>query len=253
MRVLRTLVHDSAECSYLHDRPSSLDTMLALDVSASKLEQMLSRGWRRFGPTYFRPRCASCTECVVIRVIVDEWSPSRSQRRVINQNADVEVLVSEPKVTRERLDLYAKWHAFRERERGWEPSALDAQSYELEFAFPHPAAREFSYWLRDERSRPKLIAVGIVDELPSSLSAVYCYYDPALARRSLGALNVVTQLRAAKSTGLPHVYLGYRVAPCPSMAYKSRFEPHELLFDRPSDSETPRWIRAQPAKTLVNP
>lgn len=243
MRVLRTLVHESDECSYLHDRPSSLDTILALDVSQERLEAMLSRGWRRFGPTYFRPRCASCNECVVIRVIVGEWKASRSQRRVLNQNADLEVRVGVPKVTRDRLALYAKWHAFRERERGWEPSALDAQSYELEFAFPHPAGREFSYWLRDEHDKPRLIAVGIVDETPSALSAVYCYYDPEHARRSLGVFNVLAQLRAAKAAKLPYVYLGYRVAPCPSMAYKARFEPHELLGVRPSDDEDPPWIR----------
>lgn len=221
--------------------------MVALDVTPARLEAMLSRGWRRFGPTYFRPRCAGCAECVVLRVCVDEWRPSRSQRRVINHNADLEVRVGAPRVSRDRLDLYAKWHAFRERERGWVPSALDAKSYEWQFAFNHPAAREFSYWARDSAGRPRLVAVGIVDETPAALSAVYCYYDPSEPKRSLGVLNVVTQLRAAKGAGLAHVYLGYRVAPCASMAYKSRFEPHELLVGRPSDDELPEWQRVSPS------
>jgi arginine-tRNA-protein transferase len=247
VRVLQTLVHDADPCSYLSDRPSSLDMMVALDVTPARLEAMLSRGWRRFGPTYFRPRCAGCAECVVLRVCVDEWRPSRSQRRVINHNADLEVRIGAPRVSRDRLDLYAKWHAFRERERGWEPSALDAKSYEWQFAFNHPAAREFSYWARDSAGRPRLVAVGIVDETPAALSAVYCYYDPSEPKRSLGVLNVVTQLRAAKGAGLAHVYLGYRVAPCASMAYKSRFEPHELLVGRPSDDELPEWQRVSPS------
>lgn len=244
MRVLQTLVDDSPQCSYLHDRGASTELVVALDVTQERLEAMLSRGWRRFGPTYFRPRCAHCRECVGIRVRVEDWHPSRSQRRVLNQNADVEVLIDAPRVTRERLALYEKWHSFRERERGWQPSVLDAKNYEVQFAFPHAAAREFSYWQRDERGRPKLVGVGIVDELPSALSAVYCFYEPALARRSLGVFNVLAQIQAAKRAGLPYVYLGYRVAPCASMAYKARFEPHELLFDRPADDEEPRWIRA---------
>lgn len=244
MRVLQTLVDESPRCSYLHDRGASTELVVALDVSQERLEAMLSRGWRRFGPTYFRPRCGHCRECVGIRVRVDDWRPSRSQRRVLKQNADIEVRIGTPRVSRERLALYEKWHGFRERERGWEPSALDAKNYEVQFAFPHAAAREFSYWQRDERGQPKLVGVGIVDELPTALSAVYCFYDPALAKRSLGVFNVLAQLRAAKSAKLAHVYLGYRVAPCASMAYKARFEPHELLFDRPADDEEPRWIPA---------
>ncbi len=244
MKVLRTIVHHSPECSYLPDRPSSLDARIALEVTPTQLGEMLSRGWRRFGPTYFRPACSSCAECVGIRVRVADWTPSRSQRRILRNNRDVELVVGEPTVTRERLALYAKWHSFRERERGWDPSSLDAESYEIEFAFPHPAAREFSYWLADEVGRKRLVAVGIVDEVPGALSAVYCYYDPSLADRSLGVFNVLSQLELARSSGLSFVYLGYRVAECRSMAYKSRFEPHELLFERPAIDQPPRWIDA---------
>jgi arginine-tRNA-protein transferase len=244
VKVLRTFVDDSPQCPYLRDRSASTEFIVALEVSQERLEAMLSRGWRRFGPTYFRPRCAHCRECVGIRVRVDDWQPSRSQRRVLKQNADIEVRIDSPRVSRERLALYEKWHGFRERERGWEPSTLDAKHYELQFAFPHVAAREFTYWLRDERGQRKLVAVGIVDELPTSLSAVYCFYDPDFAKRSLGVFNVLTQLCVAKSAGLKYVYLGYRVAPCASMAYKARFEPHELLFDRPADDEEPRWMIA---------
>jgi arginyl-tRNA--protein-N-Asp/Glu arginylyltransferase len=242
LRVLRTLVHQSPTCSYLSDRASALDTKIALDVTPTELEAMLSRGWRRFGPTYFRPRCAPCGECVGIRVPVEGWKPSRSQRRVLNANADLIVQVDDPSTTRDRLSLYAKWHAFRERERGWEPSALDAESYSIEFAFPHASAREIAYWLPDRVGRSRLVAVGLCDQTPRALSAVYCYYDPALAERSLGVFNVLTQLRLAREQGLPYVYLGYRVAPCASMAYKSRFRPHELLFDRPDMDVEPSWV-----------
>jgi arginine-tRNA-protein transferase len=183
-----------------------------------------------------------CSECVGIRVRVADWKPSRSQRRVINHNEDIELVIDAPSVTEERLALYRRWHAFRERERGWEPSVLDARSYEIEFAFRHRCAREFSYWLRDGTGERRLIAVGLVDEVPDALSAVYCYYDPAEARRSLGVLNVITQIQVARARNLSYVYLGYRVAPCPSMAYKSRFEPHELLFDRPREDESPSWV-----------
>ena len=40
-------------------------------------------------------------------------------------------------------------------------------------------------------------------------------------------------------------FLGYRVLGCESMRYKSAFEPHELLLERPAEDETPRWAPAR--------
>ncbi len=243
-KLLRTFVHHSPNCGYLADRDSSLDFKIMVDVDPSELESMLVRGWRRFGPSYFRPRCAHCNECVGIRVLVNEWVASRSQRRVLQQNKDLQVMMGPPQTDERRLALYRKWHEFRERERGWEPSVLDAEGYGIEFAFPHPAARELSYWLRTEHG-PQLIAVGLCDATPAAWSAIYCYYDPSFAKRSLGVFNVLTQLLIAKQKALPHVYLGFRVKPCPSMAYKSKFIPHELLTHRPGSNEAPSWLRAE--------
>jgi arginyl-tRNA--protein-N-Asp/Glu arginylyltransferase len=251
MRLLQSFVHRSRECGYLPDRGSALDTRMLLDVTPSELEAMLSRGWRRFGPSYFRPRCAACNECVGIRIPVAAWSPSRSQRRVAQRNADLLVEMREPVIDRERLDLYARWHEGRERARGWEPSALDPDSYEMQFAFPHPSATELSYRLRDASGRLRLIALGLCDRTPNALSAVYCFYDPAQAPRSLGVFNVLTHLAIARSLGLSHVYLGYRVAPCRSMAYKARFRPHELLEDRPGDEQPPAWRRVDPDREMT--
>lgn len=238
-KTLRTFVHHSPNCGYIADRESSLDFKIMVDVTPAELESMLVRGWRRFGPSYFRPQCSHCAECVGIRVDAAAWTPSRSQRRVLNQNSDITVLAGPPRTDAQRLDLYAKWHGFREQERGWEPSVLDAEGYAIEFAFPHPAARELSYWLKTE-TETKLVAVGLCDQTPNAWSAIYCYYDPDHAKRSLGVFNVLTQLLIAKQQRIPYVYLGYRVQPCRSMAYKSKFIPHELLFDRPGASEDPQ-------------
>jgi arginine-tRNA-protein transferase len=243
-KLLRTFVHESPSCGYLHDRSSALDFQIMLNVSALELEGMLVRGWRRFGPSYFRPRCGHCSECVGIRVLAQEWSPSRSQRRVLQLNRDVRVRVGVPVTDPTRLALYKKWHAFREAERGWEPSVLDAEGYEIEFAYPHPAGRELSYWLQTPQGE-RLVAVGLCDQTPHAWSAIYCYYDPDFAKRSLGVLNVLTQLMIAQREKIAHVYLGFRVAPCVSMAYKSKFVPHELLDGRPSAHESPVWKRVQ--------
>lgn len=236
MRLLQHRITGPDACPYLPGRASSTETLLMTEVSAAALERLLEQGFRRFGPLYFRPVCASCSECVPVRVPVEGFALSKNLRRVVARAREVRVEVGVPRVDDERLALYRRWHALREGDRGWKPDALDAASYQMQFAFPHPAAREYSYWLGGA-----LVGVGIIDELPGSLSAVYCYYEPAQAALSLGTFNVLTALDRARAAGKRFVYLGYRVADCPSLRYKGRFVPQERLAGRPQGGETPRW------------
>jgi arginine-tRNA-protein transferase len=156
-----------------------------------------------------------------------------------------------PQVDAERLDLYRRWHGMREGTRGWSPSALDEESYFTQFAFPHPCAREVTYWDDDAGPEPRLIGVGLCDETPRGWSAIYFFYDPAYADRSLGTFNILFQIDHARRRGIPHVYLGYRVAGCVSLKYKGSFRPHEVLVGRPAFHEEPCWELAadEPAET----
>jgi leucyl-tRNA---protein transferase len=239
-RLLKQYVEPPRPCAYLPDRTAQLESRVLLDVSPEELEHMLVRGWRRFGPFYFRPKCSPCTECVPIRVPTATFRPSQSQKRAQKACASLRVELGTPRVDDERLALYHAWHGFREDERGWDPSPLDAETYALEFAFPHPAARELTFH-DDSGPSPKLVGVGLCDVTPRAMSAIYFYYDPAYAKRSLGVANILTQIAYARAVGIPHVYLGFRVAPCESMRYKARYLPHELLEGRPGDVEEPVW------------
>lgn len=86
--------------------------------------------------------------------------------------------------------------------------------------------------------------MGIADETPQALSLVYCFHEPARAGLSLGTANVLAGMEYARSHGLPHVYLGYRVEDCASLRYKGRFRPQERLHGRPDFGEVPRWVLA---------
>jgi arginine-tRNA-protein transferase len=238
-RLLQRIVEEPHPCSYLPRDGAALDVRVMVDVTPDELDSMLERGWRRFGPCYFRPVCGSCGECVTVRVRAGEFAPSRSQRRAKNRASRLRRVVSPPRVDPERLALYAKWHAEREEARGWEPSSLSASRYALDFAFPHPAAREAAFYDDDDGGR--LVGLGLFDETPSALSAVYFFYDPALHRDSLGVANVLCLLDDARAAGRPYVYLGYRVSGCASLAYKSTFGPHEALVGRPAAESEPTW------------
>jgi arginine-tRNA-protein transferase len=237
-RLLHTLVEPPHACPYLADRSAQLEIRVQVDVSPAELDALLSRGWRRFGPVYFRPACAGCSECVTLRVPTDRFTPTKSQRRAARNAAHLRRVVQPPRIDEERLALYRRWHADREGSRGWDESPIDAQRYGFDFAFPHPSVREVVF---EEPDSGRIVGVGICDETPSALSAVYFYWDPERAPASLGIANVVTLIADAKARGLPYVYLGYRVQGCASLTYKGKFRPHELLEGRPEEGVEPSW------------
>jgi len=238
VRLLQHRIAGPEPCPYLSGLASTTETLLMTGVSPPELETLLERGWRRFGPIYFRPVCTGCHECVSVRVPVEEFLPSVNLKRVLKRTGHLRLSVGPPVSDPERLALYRRWHRDRERERGWKPDGIGAESYAMQFCFPHPAAREFAYYDGD-----RLVAVGIADETPRALSAVYCYHDPAYARLSLGTCNVLRAIAYAQERGLHHVYLGYRVEGCASLRYKGRFRPQERLRDRVESSAAPIWER----------
>jgi arginine-tRNA-protein transferase len=230
--------HDEV-CHYLAGHSATTEYRVMTRVSPEEQEALLERGWRRFGAQYFRPVCGACRECVSLRVPVATFHPSKSQRRAWRKCEHLRVSVRAPVADEERLALYRTWHAFREGERGWQPSPMDLDEYARTFCLPHVGAQEIDYF---EGSR--LVGVGFVDETPNALSSIYFFYHPDLRERSIGVASVLFEIEWARQRGRAHLYLGYRIAGCPSTAYKSQYRPHELLISRPDFGEPVDW---QPA------
>jgi arginine-tRNA-protein transferase len=223
-------------CGYLADHEATMEYRVMTEVSPEEMEWMLMRGWRRFGHLYFRPICPGCAECVSLRIPVATFAPSKSQRRAWKRCSNLRIVARAPLVDGERLALYHAWHEMREQTRGWKPSQIGADEYQRTFSEPHPCARELDYY-----DGERLVAVGFVDETPHALSSVYFFYHPDQSRLGLGVASVLFEVEYARQRGLEHVYLGYRVRECPSTAYKSQFQPHDLLIDRPAFDEPANW------------
>lgn len=232
------------QCPYLPDQTAALDVRLMVDVTPQELNDLLELGWRRFGPAYFRPACSACDRCLSVRVVVREFVASRSQRRARRSAAALDRIVATPVVDEERLTLYRTWHNQREAHRGWPGNPLDAERYAFDFAFPHPSVREVAY--RDPQHDNRLVGLGIVDVVPAALSAIYFFWHPEYAPPSLGVAHIVGLIDDAVRMGLDYVYLGYRVDACPSLAYKARYQPQEVLDGRPAGLAAPTWRLEMP-------
>ncbi|XP_063046963.1 arginyl-tRNA--protein transferase 1 isoform X2 [Engraulis encrasicolus] len=85
------------------------------------------------------------------------------------------------------------------------------------------------YWLDG-----RLIAVGVIDILPSCVSSVYLYYHPDFSNLSLGVYSALREIAFTRqlhqqSSKLCHYYLGFYIHSCPKMRYKGQYLPSDLL------------------------
>jgi arginyl-tRNA--protein-N-Asp/Glu arginylyltransferase len=220
-------------CGYLPEERWSLEYEMVANLSADEFSERLQAGWRRFGAMLFRPQCPSCQACQTLRVIVSEFKPDRSQRRALKANrGQVEVRVGLPSVSRAKLKLYDRFHAFQTETKGWpEHPAKDAESYRESFVRNPAFTEEWCYYLEGQ-----LIGVGYADRLADSMSAIYFFYDPEVRARSLGTFNVLCLLEECSRRKYTYLYMGYYVKSCRSMEYKASFKPNQVL------AADGRWI-----------
>ena len=211
-------------CGYLSERTWQLEYELIAEMTAWEYQERLAQGWRHFGHALFHPQCPSCRACQSLRVEVQRFQPSRSQRRARKLNEGVVRLeIGMPSVSREKLRMHDRFHSFQSEHKGWPlHSPRDSSSYANSFVENPVHVSEWCYYLGDQ-----LVGVGYVDDLPQSLSAIYFYYEPDERHRSLGTWNVLNIIEQAQRRALKHVYLGYYVEGCPSLEYKASFRPNE--------------------------
>ncbi|QEH32818.1 arginyl-tRNA-protein transferase [Aquisphaera giovannonii] len=221
---IRFLAPDEA-CSYLPGRMARMEYEFVASMTADRYAGLMIAGWRRFGSVLFRPRCRHCDACRSLRVDAQRFRPNRSQSRNRRRNEGVMALeIGPPRVTPERLDLYQRFHDHRAGTRGWREREVDPAAYRESFVSNPIPTEEWAY-----RIDGRLVGLGLVDALPVGLSAIYFVHDPDESRRAPGTWNVLSLLEETRRRGLPHLYLGYWVADCLSLAYKANFRPHEVL------------------------
>lgn len=219
-------------CPYLPGQQErKIFTHLVGKRAASLNDLLTQTGFRRSQTIAYRPACESCRACVSVRVLVDDFRPSDSQRRALRANHDLFSTFAPPKPTNEHFSLFRTYLDARHPDGGMaDMSALD---FAMMVEDTHIDTHLAEYRLRCDddphAGAGPLYAVCLTDRLADGLSLVYSFYAPHFPRRSLGAYIILDHIEKARSLGLPHVYLGYWVEGSKKMGYKSAYLPQERL------------------------
>lgn len=217
-------------CPYLPGRYEKKVFTHLLGENAIALNDTLSQaGFRRSQNIAYRPACDGCTACVSVRIIVDEFRPNRSFRRVLTQNEDLLGECKPAKATQEQFSLLRSYLDTRHPEGGMaDMTALDYVSM-IEDTTVQTSLIEYRQQGESTEQQGPLVATALTDRLHDGLSMVYSFFVPDADHRSLGTYMVLDHIERARAEGLPYVYLGYWVADCRKMSYKMRFQPLEAL------------------------
>ena len=211
-------------CPYLEGQQESrIFTGLTADGADIQYQALTRAGFRRSHRMAYRPACPSCNACVPVRVLAQDFAPSRSQTRAVRRNADLTETECPARATDEQYRLFVR---YLESRHGDGPMARMSQEDFRAMVEETPVdTRMLEYRNLDGT----LVAACLCDRLSDGYSAVYSFNDPDMAKRGLGNFVILRLIERAAERGYAFVYLGYWIAQSRKMAYKDRFRPIEAL------------------------
>jgi arginyl-tRNA--protein-N-Asp/Glu arginylyltransferase len=214
------IIGDTHPCPYLPEKPATEQVFAAFEFSPELYHDFMDYGFRRSGNLFYRPICKECQECRAIRIGIKDFLPSKSQRRIMRKNQDLTVTVGPPQFTEEKLRIFCDYLKFQHN-----TDQDDSPENFRNYLYVSPILTlEFEY-----RMGKRIVAVSIADICSRSFSSVYAYYDPEFSERSLGTFSAIWEILFCRARGIPYYYMGFYIQGCPSMRYKERFRPHEIL------------------------
>ena len=211
-------------CSYLPEQDEQLLVFMSdTQPTMPEYDFLIGAGFRRSGTQIYRPHCGSCNACESIRLPVDLFTPSKSQKRIMKRNQDLTIRISHSDKP-EYYPLYESYINQRHDDGSMYPATLE--QYQGFVLSPWNNALFIEILANNQ-----LIGVAVTDNLVASLSALYTFFKPEEQQRSLGTFAILQQIELAKSLNKPFLYLGYQIDTCQKMSYKQNFLPHERFFD----------------------
>lgn len=233
LSALKFRTTQSYPCSYFPDKLAcSLVATPEHLIDTHTYEKLIKVGFRRSGSFVYRPDCKHCHACIPARIIVNKFTPNRSQRRTWKRHQAIIATQSTLSFQPAHFSLYQHYQMQRHQN-----GSMDYDSREQYQAFLLQSNIDTA--LIEFHEREQLRMISIIDKLSDGLSSVYTFYDPDSPNASFGTYNILWQIVQCQKLNLPYVYLGYWIKENRKMRYKQNFQPLEILVDhqwRPFDA-----------------
>ncbi|MFV1921516.1 MAG: arginyltransferase [Methylotenera sp.] len=208
-------------------------------VDAHVYSELIKQGFRRSGKFAYRPHCEQCQQCVPVRIVLDQFSPSRSQKRAHKQHSDLTATLLPLDYYERHFALYRQYQSNRHpSESEKSKTTRDEEKEQYQQFLCQSNVESLMVEFKDAQDQVKIVSV--VDIIDNGVSAVYTFYD-TVQKASYGTYAIMWLVNWTKKINLPYLYLGYWIAESQKMAYKENFQVQEKLIDG-------EWINIKPAE-----
>jgi arginine-tRNA-protein transferase len=193
-------------------------------VTPRQIDMLLADGWRHFGTHFFRYNLGiyedEVRRVIPLRIRLADLTLSKSQRRILRRNADLEVDICPIDITPEVEDLFDR---HKQRFKHGVPGSI------YEFLSAQPASGPTQGFEIAARREGVLVAASFFDVGETTISSIYGIFDPAASARSLGIFTMLKEIEFAREQGKELYYHGYAYEGESFYDYKKRFNALEAF------------------------
>jgi arginyl-tRNA--protein-N-Asp/Glu arginylyltransferase len=219
-------------CAIIPDRTFQRELLSNFNLASKSVgsTDLNLRGFRKMVNGFARAACVSCQSCKPARVLANEFTPNKTQRKIIRSNQDLTVTFPVKPDIKFHYALYDKFM----NDRGF-ASKLSLDEFG-QFTVDH----DFPVRIIEARDKAGTLVAGTVyEEIKDGTAGAFFYYPAELSRRRLGTFMVLQLLDHTKRSGKPYCYMGPWTDEQSPLSYKSNFQPLEILDPK---SGWRRWV-----------
>ena len=189
-----------------------------------QMDSLWANGWRHFGTHFFRYNVGLLIDDVrfvlPLRIRLENFTFSKSQRRVLRLNQDLDVTIRPITIDEQSKNLFDR-HKTRFN-HGVPESIYNFISTEPDVS---PCeAKEIRVSQNDQ-----LLAVSYFDVGCNSTSGIYAMFEPTITDRSLGIFTMLKEIEYSIETNREFYYQGYAYQGPSFYDYKKRFRGTEAF------------------------
>jgi leucyl-tRNA---protein transferase len=219
MRLGRKSRRSESDRVKLEDSPIINEYFYADHVPPALIDRALAAGWRHFGSYFFRYSRNGSNHVLPLRVRLEDFKFSTSQKRVRKRNANLECVIRDAVIDAEKHALF-KLHTVRFSDNI--PESI------FTFLDPEPSrvceTKEICLYKNGH-----LIGAHFLDLGENSSSSVYSIYDPNESKHSLGIDLILRAIAYSHLLGKRLYYPGYAYLEPSAYDYKKKLSALEVF------------------------